>query len=61
METERQYLLQKARKVALLQVRASGFQELSPEHRTLVYYLCEAAGTLSRQWSLITPELTKPL
>lgn len=62
METERQYLLGKADKVPIVQLHADGFKELSPEHRILVYYLYEAAaGTLSGQWSVITPELTKLL
>ena len=43
METERKYLLERAGKVAIVQLYADGFEELSLEEKVKAYYLCQAA------------------
>jgi dipeptidyl-peptidase-3 len=44
METERQYLLEKAGKVAIVQLCADGLKELSLEDKILAYHLYEATA-----------------
>ncbi len=43
MEKERKYLLEKAGNVAIVQLYADGFEELSLEEKAKAYYLCKAA------------------
>ena len=43
METERKYLLEKVDKVAIVQLYADGFEELSLDDKILAYYLYQAA------------------
>ncbi|MFH1335217.1 MAG: peptidase M49 [Candidatus Zixiibacteriota bacterium] len=43
METQRKYLLERAGKVAIVQLYADGFEELSLEEKVKAYYLCHAA------------------
>jgi dipeptidyl-peptidase-3 len=43
METERKYLLEKVGKVAIVQLYADGFEELSLDDKALAYYLYQAA------------------
>lgn len=44
METEREYLLGKADKVAIAQLYADGFEKLSTEDKILAYYLYQSAA-----------------
>ncbi len=43
MEAERKYLLERVGKVAVVQLYADGFEELSLEEKIKAYYLCQAA------------------
>jgi dipeptidyl-peptidase-3 len=43
METERKYLLEKVGKVAIVQLYADGFEELSLDDKILAFYLYQAA------------------
>jgi len=43
METQRKYLLERAGKVAIVQLYADGFEELGLAEKVKAYYLCQAA------------------